>query len=169
MELRKNIFSAILLAVGFVLHQVVPAVGGVTFDLQLAMLFVIIAINMDIKNTILVSLASGMITALTTKFPGGQIPNMIDKAVTGMVVFVLLMLLSRIMNKNIAMIITGFVGTIVSGTVFLVSALVLVGLPVPFMVSFTAVVVPTAITNAVIAPALYYMVNISKKAAKLEF
>ncbi|HBM81278.1 MAG TPA: tryptophan transporter, partial [Clostridiaceae bacterium] len=37
MQLRKTILCAILLAVGFILHQVVPAFAGVTFDIQLSM------------------------------------------------------------------------------------------------------------------------------------
>lgn len=169
MELRKNIMSAILLAIGFILHQIIPTFGGVTFDVQLAMLFIIIAINMDLKNTLVVSLASGIITALTTKFPGGQIPNMIDKAITGMLVYLLLLALSKIVNRQVAITITGFIGTLISGSIFLASALVMVGLPMPFTSLFMAVVLPTALANTFLTPVLYNVVNLSKKAAKVEF
>lgn len=170
MELRKNIISAILLAIGFILHQIVPPFFSVTFDIQLAMLFVIIALNMDIKNTVITSLASGIITALTTKFPGGQIPNIIDKAITGMVVYLLLTLLFKLFRKEIAMVIAGFAGTIISGTIFLLSANILLGqLPAPFPFLFMTVVLPTAAANTVIAPILYSIVVTSKKAAKLDF
>jgi hypothetical protein len=170
MNLRKNILSAILLSIGFILHQVIPTFEGVTFDVQLAMLFIIIAINMDIKNTVVVSLASGIITALTTKLPGGQIPNIIDKAITGMAVYLLLLALSRIVNKPAAAAVTGFIGTIVSGSVFLSSALLILGkLPAPFMFLFMTVVIPTALANTAVTPILYSLVTFSKRAAKLEF
>lgn len=169
MELRKSILSAILLAIGFVLHQVVPAFGMVTFDIQLAMLFVIIALNMNIKSTLVVSAASGIITAVTTKFPGGQLPNIIDKMITGLLVYFLLMALSKLMSKQIAIAVTGLVGTIVSGSIFLTSAMLIVGLPAPFTILFTTVIIPTALANTIIAPFLFYLVGVSKKATKLEF
>ena len=168
MDLRKSILSAVLLAVGFILHQIIPTFGGVTFDIQLAMLFVIIAINMDFKNTVVVSLASGIITALTTKMPGGQVGNMVDKAITGLVVYLLLMALSKVVNKNVAVAITGFIGTIVSGSIFLATVAIFAGLPMSFAVMFMGVVLPTAAANTFLAPLLYNAVNMSKKAAGLE-
>lgn len=169
MELRKNILSAILLAIGFVLHQIVPTFGGVTFDIQLAILFVIIAMNMDIKNATVVSISSGIITALTTKFPGGQIPNIIDKVISGLIVYILFSMLIKFMSKQVASVIVGLLGTIISGSIFLLSAQLIAGLPLPFTTLFVTVVIPTALSNAVLTPFLFYIVNISKKAAGLEF
>jgi hypothetical protein len=169
MELRKNILSAVLLAVGFVLHQIVPPFFGVTFDIQLAMLFVVIAINMDIKNTVITSLASGVITALTTKFPGGQVPNIIDKAITGLAVYFLLVMLKKVFSKQISLIIAGLAGTIISGSIFLTAALLITQkLPAPFSFLFLTVVLPTAAANTVITPALFGLVDFSKKAARFE-
>lgn len=48
------------------------------------------------------------------------------------------------------MAIIGLIGTAISGTVFLGSALFIVGLPAPFMVLFTSIVLPTSLTNMVI-------------------
>lgn len=166
--LRKLILSSILLSVGFVLHQVIPAFAGVTFDVQLAMLFIIIMINMDIKSTVVVSLASGIITAITTKFPGGQIPNMIDKVITGLIVYLLLVVLYKFANKFVASVIAGFIGTVISGTIFLLSALLIAGLPAPFTFLFFTVVMPTAIANTVLTPVLYTIVSYSKKAIRME-
>ncbi len=168
-ELRKTIISAILLAIGFVLHQVMPALGGVTFDVQLSMLFIIIMLNMDFKNTIMVSLASGLITAVTTKFPGGQFPNMIDKFITGIVIYLLIIALSKIANKYVVAAVVGFAGTLLSGTIFLISALLIAGLPLPFATLFFTVVVPTSLANTALTPMLYSIVNFSKKAARVEF
>lgn len=168
MNLRKNILSALLLALGFILHQIVPgSIGGMKFDIQLTMLFIIIAVNMDFKNTIITSLASGIITALTTTFPGGQIPNVIDKIITSLITYFLLLALTKVLNKQIAIIIVGFISTIISGTVFLASALLIVGLPAPFTALFIGVVLPTAITNIFLTSIMYNLVNVSQKAVKL--
>jgi hypothetical protein len=169
MSLRKNILSALLLAIGFILHQIVPgAIGGMKFDLQLTMLFVIIAVNMDFKNAVATSLVSGLITALTTTFPGGQIPNVIDKIITGIIAYLLLKLLVKFVKKQVTVVIVGFIGTVVSGTVFLTSALFIAGLPAPFMALFLGIVIPTAITNIFLTSIMYNLVNVSQRAAKFE-
>lgn len=165
MNVRKIVMSALLLAAGFVIHQIVPPFAGVTFDIQLAMLFVILLINPDFKSILTVSSASGIITAITTKFPGGQIPNIIDKLVTGLLMYLLLKAFCKISNKYITAALMGALGTVISGSVFLSSALLLVGLPSPFMTLFLAVVAPTAIANTVITPLLYSLVVFSMKAA----
>lgn len=169
MEIRKIILSALLLAVGFILHQIIPGfIGGMTFDVQLAMLFVIIVINMDFKNTVATALASGIITAFTTKFPGGQIPNVLDKIVTSLIIYFLFKLLTRFMNRQVAVTIISLVGTVVSGTVFLASALLIVGLPAPFKLLFISVVIPTSIANTIITPILYNMVVKSAKGLNVD-
>jgi hypothetical protein len=167
MDLKKNILSGLLLAIGFILHQIIPgSIGGMTFDVQLAILFVIIAVNMDLKNTITTGLASGIITAMTTKFPGGQLPNMIDKIVTSLLIYFLLVVLTKAFNKQVSIIVTAVVGTIISGTVFLTSALLIVGLPAPFMALFIGVVLPTTIANTFATSILYNLVTSTQKAVK---
>jgi hypothetical protein len=167
MTLRKNILSGLLLAIGFILHQIIPgSIGGMTFDVQLAVLFVIIAINMDLKNAVATGLASGIITAMTTKFPGGQLPNAIDKIITAVVIYFLLVVLTKFLSKQLCIIITGVIGTIISGTVFLLSALYIAGLPAPFIALFLGVVLPTTIANAFVTSLLYNLVTSSQKAIK---
>lgn len=165
MSLRKNILSALLLALGLIIHQIVPgSIGGMKFDIQLTTIFVIIAINMDFKNAILTGFAGGIITALTTTFPGGQIPNVIDKIITSIVAYLLLKILSKFLNKQIVVAIAGFVCTVISGTVFLMSALLIVGLPAPFTALFLGIVLPTALTNILVTTLVYNLVRASQKA-----
>jgi thiamine transporter ThiT len=167
MTLKKNILSGLLLAIGFILHQIIPgSIGGMTFDVQLAVLFVIIAVNMDLKNTITTGLASGIITAMTTKFPGGQLPNAIDKIVTSLFIYFLLLFLTKVLSKQLSIIVAAVLGTLVSGTVFLASALAIVGLPAPFMALFIGVVVPTTIANTFATSILYNLVNSTQRAVK---
>ena len=76
MNVKKMILNAILIAIGALLHQITPALGlPMQPDFALAMLFIIIVINNDYKTTLISSIIIGILTALTTKFPGGQLPN----------------------------------------------------------------------------------------------
>ena len=170
MNLRKNILIALLLSIGYILHQVVPGtIGNMKFDLMLSFIFVALFISRDFKSAILTALLGGFITALTTTFPGGQIPNIIDKLVTCISVYVMLKLSDKVKFKQISTGIIAFVGTIISGTTFLYSALLLVGLPAPFPVLFAGIVLPTAVTNVFVTLVVYNTVKLAIKATGVKF
>src|SRR5690554_5795719 len=162
-DVKKLTVSGILLSVGFILHQIAPAgLGAVTFDYMTAILFIIIAINKDFKTSLVAGIAAGIIAALTTKFPGGQVPNIIDKIVVAMFVYFLVRLIANL-PEGIGMGIIGLFGTIVSGSVFLGSASILVGLPGAFSALFISVVLPTAISNIFVCAFLYKLITTSIK------
>lgn len=150
MKLRNMILTSLLIAIGLVLHYIVPPImGGMKPDFLLSMLFVALYIDSSPKNAVLAGLLAGIFSALTTGFPGGQIANMCDKMVTAFAVIAMIKALSRF-NQNAAVIITAIVGTIISGTVFLGTALLIVGsLPLAFPVLFTTVVLPAAAVNTI--------------------
>ena len=170
MDLRKNIFIALLIAMGYIMHQVIPGtIGSMKFDIMLSFIFVALFIGRDFKSVILTALLGGGITALTTTFPGGQIPNIIDKLVTSLVIYMLLKLLEGIKNKQVSAGIIAFIGTIVSGSVFLYSALLLVGLPAPFLVLFLGIVLPTAFANIFVTLIVYNAVKTALKATGVKY
>lgn len=170
MNLRKNILIALLLSIGYILHQVVPGtIGSMKFDLMLSFIFVALFINRDFKSTMLTALLGGFITALTTTFPGGQIPNIIDKIVTCISVYVMLKLFENVKFKQVSTGIIAFAGTIISGTTFLYSALLLAGLPAPFSVLFAGIVLPTAVTNIFVTLVVYNTVKLAIKATGAKF
>lgn len=172
---KKMILNAILLGIGVILHQIFPAIaGGITPDLTLVMLFCIMVINSDDYKTCLVAgIATGLFTALTTKFPMGQVPNFIDKLVTVNVMFILMKAiyvkpLRDKLGKQAELVVVSImtvVGTLVSGFVFLYSALLMVGLPGGLTVSglFLAVVVPAVGINLVAAVILFKVISVSIK------
>ena len=83
MNIKKMTINAILIAIGAILHQITPPIGlPMQPDLSLAMLFIIIILNKDYKTTLISGIIIGVFAALTTKIPGGQLPNIIDKVVT---------------------------------------------------------------------------------------
>lgn len=168
MNLRKNIITALLIAIGYILHTIVPGVlGGMKFDMMLSVIFVSILINPEFKNAILTALLGGIITAMTTTFPGGQIPNIIDKVITCILVYLMIKGLERFKKNTIKIGIISFLGTIISGTVFLGSASFIVGLPAPFTALFLGIVLPTSITSIFVTIVIFKAVGISMKSLGL--
>lgn len=164
MNLRKTILSSLLLAIGLVLHQLVPPfLFGMKPDFLLSMMFIAIILADDYRLTIIIGLAAGILTAATTTFPGGQIPNIIDKFITCNLVYFMLKLIKNTINSQIKIVIISLVGTLASGGVFLGAAFILVGLPGSFLALVIAVVLPAALFNMITSMILY---NISYSASK---
>ena len=155
--------NALLLAVGFLLHYVTPAIGlPMQIDFSLITMILVITLNKTSFSTCLASgVATGIFSGITSKFPLGFIPNIIDKITTAIFVYLLLKLLDKTaLHSKIKAVITNAVGTLVSGVVFLASALLLTGLPAPFFVLFVTVVVPAIAVNTVIG---FIVSNICEK------
>ena len=150
---KQLVTNALLLAVGFLLHYVTPAIGlPMQIDFSLITLVLIINLNRNSFSTCVASgVATGIFSGLTTKFPFGFIPNILDKITTAIAVYLLLKLLDKTtLHSKIKAIVVNAVGTLLSGVVFLVSALLLTGLPAPFIVLFITVVIPAIAVNTVI-------------------
>ena len=149
---KQLVTNSLLLAVGFLLHYVTPAIGlPMQIDFSLITLILVIILNKNSFSTCIASgVATGIFSGITTKFPLGFIPNIIDKITTAIVVYLLIKLLDKTaLNSKIKTIVVNAVGTLVSGTVFLSSALLLVGLPAPISVLFVTVVIPATIVNTI--------------------
>ena len=152
MKTKQLTINALLLAVGFLLHYVTPAIGlPMQIDFSLITLVLIINLNKNSFSTCIASgVATGIFSGLTSKFPMGLVPNIIDKITTAIVVYLLTKLLDKTaLHNKIKAVITNAVGTLISGTVFLVSALLLVGLPASFSVLFVTVVLPAIVVNTI--------------------
>lgn len=153
MKTKQLVTNALLLAVGFILHYVTPAIGlPMQIDFSLITLVLIINLNKSSFSTCLASgVATGIFAGISTKFPLGFIPNIIDKIMSTIVIYLLIRLLDKTaLHSKIKTIVVNAIGTLISGVVFLVSALLLVGLPAPFGVLFITVVVPAIVVNTVI-------------------
>ena len=149
---KQLVTNSLLLAVGFLLHYVTPTLGlPMQIDFSLITLILIITLNRNNFSTCLASgVATGIFSGITTKFPMGLIPNIIDKIVSTIAVYLLLKLLDKTaLHSKIKAIVVNAVGTLISGTVFLASALLLVGLPASFSVLFVTVVIPATIVNTI--------------------
>ncbi len=164
-NVKRMILNAILIAIGALLHQITPALGlPMQPDFAIAMLFIIILMNKDYKTTLISSIIIGVITALTTKFPGGQLPNIIDKLITGHVIYFMFKAMGSRINDNIKILSALSIGTIVSGLTFLSSASIIVGLPGNFLTLVTVVVLPAALMNIFLGTILYKAIVVALKA-----
>lgn len=162
MKLRKIILSSLLLSIGLVLHQLVPPIlFGMKPDFLLSMMFIAIFLCEDYKLSLLIGLAAGILTAATTTFPAGQLPNLIDKIITSNLVFLLFKVFK--FNSQLKISIVSIIGTIISGTAFLGSAYILVGLPGPFLALILGVVIPATVFNTVASIVLYSAANTAVK------
>jgi hypothetical protein len=154
MNVKKMTLSAILIAVGYILHQIVPGIpflGGMKMDFLLVMMFFSIFMMDSYREAIAVALVCGIISALTTTFPGGQIANIVDKLITGSLVFVVYKNMGQRLPNVIKVSGIALLGTIVSGAIFLSVGLSISGAPIPFLDLFIGIVLPTSILNAVLA------------------
>lgn len=154
MNVKKLTLSAILLAIGYLLHQFVPGIpflGGMKMDFLLIMMFFSIFMMDNYREVLAVSLACGVISAMTTTFPGGQIANLVDKLITGALVFQGYRLLKPRMARTALTLLVAAAGTILSGSIFLATGLAVSQAPLSFGALFLGVVLPTAILNTFMA------------------
>ena len=153
-QTRNLTVSAIFMALGLVLHLMVPGVFfGVKPDFLLSMMFISLMIVDDSKEALLIGVAGGIMSALTTGFPGGQIPNFIEKIITSLVIFYVI----KTMGKNFSVpkrLLIFALGTMISGTLFLTIALTMTNQLNLFLPSYPAVLVAMVI-NAILGIFLY--------------
>lgn len=164
MKTKKLVLSSLLLSIGLLLHYIFPSIFmGMKPDLLLSMMFIAIIINEDFKSAMVTGIVAGLLTAMTTTFPGGQIPNVIDKVVTATFIYLLNSALSNKVCNSVKIGIISILGTLISGTIFLGSAYFLVGLPCSFMSLFLTVVLPATLLNSVAVLFLFSAVTRSMK------
>jgi hypothetical protein len=160
MNTRNLVALSLLVGIGAVLHAVIPPIFlGMKPDMMLTMMFLGIILFPEIKNVLLVTIVTGIMSGLTTTFPGGLVPNIIDKPVTGILFFGLFLLLKKYRNSIVSVGVLTALGTLISGTVFLSAAYYLVGLPGPFTGLFAAVVLPATAINTITMVIIYPIVT----------
>lgn len=159
MNTKSLVSMALLVGIGAVLHTVIPPIYGIKPDLMLTMMFLAIILFPQIKNVIILGIVTGLISAMTTGFPGGQIPNVIDKIVTAIVFYLLFMLVKKVSKSIVSIGVLTVIGTLISGIIFLGSAYLIVGLPGAFLTLFGVAVLPAMAANTIIMVIIYPIVS----------
>ncbi|QHE60902.1 tryptophan transporter [Rossellomorea vietnamensis] len=160
MNTKTLVSLSLLVGIGAVLHTVIPGIFlGMKPDMMLTMMFLGIILFPAKKNVLLLGLLTGVISGLTTQFPGGFLPNLIDKPVTAFFFYGLFLATKKITRSLLGASVLTAIGTLVSGSVFLLSAYVIVGLPGAFFALFAAVVLPATLVNAGAMFVVYPIIN----------
>ena len=158
MKTKAITLMSVLIGVGAVLHAVIPPlVFGMKPDLMITMMFLSILLFPKVQYVFITSIATAIISALTTGFPGGQIANMIDKPVTAFILLGLFLIAPSFFKSNLGAAIFTAVGTIISGVIFLTIALLFAGLPsgTGFLALLITVVLPASILNTIMMVIIY--------------
>ncbi|MDL2311127.1 tryptophan transporter [Peptostreptococcaceae bacterium OttesenSCG-928-C18] len=168
MKTKEMVISAVLLALGTVLHYITPPIFGVTPDMLLAMMFLAIFINKKFSSTMIISLVAGVLAMLTTKFPGGQIPSILDKLVSGVVVYAIYKYVFKFELNTVKSAVINFFGTLVSGLVFLGFAVFVFtpSMSSQFVTLVVSVVLPASLMNTVLGVILAKSLKLSRKLSK---
>ncbi|MDY3119036.1 MAG: tryptophan transporter [Peptoniphilus sp.] len=164
MNTKSLVEGAIFIALGTILHAVVPGFfNGMKPDFMLFCLIAYVIINPKPLPTLAMGVATGVLAALTTQFPGGQLPNIVDKIVSAFSVLAMVRLMPG--EGSIKKAAIYFIATVISGAVFLGTAVVLVGLPggAPFTAMFVAIVLPTAVMTAALGLVFERVIGIHYK------
>jgi hypothetical protein len=170
MNTKTLVSLALLIGIGAVLHAIIPGfILGMKPDMMLMMMFLGIILFPGVKNVLILGIVTGIISGLTSTFPGGFVPNIIDKTITSFIFFGLFVVAMRFGRTLAGVVVLTAIGTLVSGAIFLGSASVIVGLPGSFTTLYVAVVLPAAALNAVAIFILYPIVsNIFKRTSLTE-
>ena len=151
MKTKYLVLAAVLLAAGTILHMIPGFFNGVKPDFLLATLFFALFINKDLKATMAIGVVAAVLAAITTSFPGGQIPSVVDKIVTSMIFYFLIKVFDAKVESLVSVVVFTGLGTVISGAIFLGMAILLVGIPggAGFFTMMSGIVLPTAAMNMV--------------------
>ena len=168
MKTKELVLLGLFMAMGTALHLIIPpSLGSMKPDMLLTMMFLGITLFPRVGNVVLLGLASGILSALTTGFPAGQIPNIVDKFFTAFIFFGLLMAFRKIGAQLAKIVILTAVGTFVSGMIFLGTAFIFFELPDAFFALTVGIVLPAVAVNSILMFIIYPIA--SKLTQRLQF
>ncbi len=151
MRIMDIVDVILLLMVGLLFHVIFPGnslAGGMKPDFSLAILFSIILLKRDPGLVMGSALIIGVFTSLTSSVDSGQWINLVDKLVTGGIMYLLVnRYRSFFPRTGILVCLVAILGTIISGIVFGFLVVRLGGLSLNLEVAITRVFLPAAIFN----------------------
>ena len=169
MKTKNLVLMALLVGVGAALYLVIPGImGGMKPDFMLTMMFIGILLFPNLRDVFLLALTTGILSGLFSTFPGGFVPNIIDKFVTAFIFFALLVVLKKAAQKTAVSAVLVGLGTFISGSVFLGSAIVVIGANIPFVALIVSVVLPAIVINIVAFVIIYPIVTSLVKRSKFD-
>lgn len=160
MKTKNLVLMALLVAVGAALYLVIPGFnGGMKPDFMLTMMFIGIFLFPNSRDVFLLAVTTGILSGLFSTFPAGFVPNIIDKFVTAFIFFALIVVLKKVSQKVAVSAVLVGIGTFISGSVFLGSAILVVGADIPFTALLVSVVLPAIVINIVAFVIIYPIIT----------
>lgn len=154
--------TAMLLAIGIILHTVSPNIGGVTPNWTIAMYSIVINLtNPKLSQAVGIGFIAGLTLVPSSKsaFPLGNLASEVAGA-TVCCVLVKAMLAAGIGSWRLRPFITGFMATIVSGGLFTFILKIVLALPLSvWLYAMLPVVAIIGVLNALITFVLYVPVR----------
>ncbi|MEW9501665.1 tryptophan transporter [Jeotgalibacillus marinus] len=167
MNTRTLVVLSLFVGIGATLHLLIPGSLYMKPDMSLLMMFIGILLFPGVKNVLLLGLATGVLAGLTTTFPGGFLPNLIDKPITAFLFYGIVIVTSKYARTVIGAALLTVLGTVTSGILFLGSAFLIVGLPAPFMALIVTAVLPATVLNGLLIGVMYPVVQSVMKRSSL--
>ncbi|KIL47333.1 tryptophan transporter [Jeotgalibacillus campisalis] len=167
MNTRTLVALSLFAGIGATLHLLLPGTLSMKPDMSLLMMFLGILLFPGVKNVLLIGIATGLLSGLTTTFPAGFLPNLIDKPISAFVFYGMVLLTAKYSKTVIGAAVLASAGTIISGVIFLGSAAILVGIPAPIMALIVTAVLPATVLNGVLMGVMYPVVQSILKRSSL--
>ena len=169
LDIKALVLLAILLAAGFILNMFVgKAISGATggmispeFIIS-AFCLTILVVRPNIGQALVIGLISAAVIQITTTSP------FIDFAAEGVAAVVMALIVKAGMKtpaKKVIPLVGTFVTTVLSGCIFMVIKMAMIGVVGELAAAMLPVVIATAVFNAILCQALYVPI---KKALKVE-
>ena len=169
LDIRGLVLLAILLAAGFILNFTVgraisAATGGAIAPefIISAFCLTILAIRPNVGQALIIGLISAAVIQITTTSP---FLDFAAEGIAAMLMAVIVQVGMRGAAKKVVPLIGTFVTTAVSGIIFMLIKIAMVGGAEQLVVAMLPVVLATAVFNAVLVSALYLPIKAALKLA----
>lgn len=150
--------TALLLAIGVILHTISPNIGGVTPNWTIAMYSITISLtNPSFYQSLGIGFVAGLTLVPSSKsaFPLGNLASELAGALTAAVICKSMLRLG-LANFKLRPFITGFLATMASGSVFTFILKLILGLPMNvYIYAMLPVVAMVALLNGIITQVLF--------------
>ncbi|MEN6327254.1 MAG: tryptophan transporter [Syntrophomonas sp.] len=157
-KLVSVIVTAVLIGIGAALRSFAPPIFTITPNLVIAMYcLAIILVRPKMSGALVIGIVGGVVSMLTSKSPNPYL-NLITEPAGALACYLIVTTLPNlsIFKYMLKPILATFIGTLASGSLYVILNAVFFAMPTPVAIgAFVSVVLPTATINTVIAYVLY--------------
>ena len=146
MNTKKLTITAILIAIGFILHSIVPPIGIIEMDFSLIFMVIAIFVNKDsLLSSTVVGVVTGLLTFISSKSTIA-IANIPDKVITALFIYLIFKFVKDKKLNKLLMFTIFILATLVSGITFCLVGNIFADIPILLML-LTGVLPATVING----------------------